>query len=167
MTDNTLYEQSLLKFRRGVNTGDLPYIASIVESTGYFSKAECAVANELAENSARLKEASDYQFLIAESDEIIGFACFGLIPATFHRYDLYWIVVDHHNQGRGLGSLLLRESEAAIATAGGLKIYAETSGRSQYESTRRFYVKNGYEIASILKDFYGDGDDKLTYVKML
>jgi hypothetical protein len=50
---------------------------------------------------------------------------------------------------------------------GGLRVYAETSGRPQYEPTRAVYERLGFFREAHLKDFYAPGDDKVFYVKVL
>ena len=50
---------------------------------------------------------------------------------------------------------------------GGTRLYAETSSRDQYEPTRAFYLRRGYTVAARLPEFYGSGDDKLVYSKLI
>jgi hypothetical protein len=46
-------------------------------------------------------------------------------------------------------------------------IVIETSTRPQYEPTRGFYLRCGYELAASIADFYAPGDGKAMYVKRL
>jgi hypothetical protein len=43
----------------------------------------------------------------------------------------------------------------------------ETSQRPQYASTRAFYENRGYRNESVLEDFYGPGEARVTYCKVL
>jgi hypothetical protein len=61
---------------------------------------------------------------------------------------------------------LVVESEQRIRHAGGRHVYIETSGRSQYSSTRAFYERCGYERVAEMADFYAPGDSKLIYRKV-
>jgi ribosomal protein S18 acetylase RimI-like enzyme len=61
----------------------------------------------------------------------------------------------------------MTETERRIRQAGGGRVYAETSGRPQYEPTRAFYERLGFARETQLKDFYALGDDKVFYVKVL
>ena len=100
--------------------------------------------------------------------QVIAYACFGVIPLTKGAYDLYWIAVHPDHHGRGVGGALLRRCEELIAVQGGRLIVVETSGRPDYDRTRRFYEKTmGYETAARLRDFYQPGDDKIVYVNYL
>ena len=54
-----------------------------------------------------------------------------------------------------------------IASRGGGRVYAETSGRPLYESTRAFYLRCGYRREAELADFYAPGDAKVIFVKTI
>jgi len=94
-----------------------------------------------------------------------GYSCYGLIPCSTVSWDLYWIAVDPDQQGSGLGRRILKLTEDKIAAAGGLAVYAETSGRPQYVPTRAFYDRTGYATGAVFADFYGPGDAKYVFVK--
>jgi hypothetical protein len=57
--------------------------------------------------------------------------------------------------------------EEDLKSAGGKLILIETSGKAEYENERKFYVKNGYEVQTIIKDFYRSADDLYIYRKYL
>ncbi len=155
-------------FRRQIKSSDIEAIADIVESSGFFSDEEIEIAIELAEEKLDQKEACSYQFLFAEEEErLIGYTCYGLIPATTASYDLYWIVVAQDLRGHGLGTLLMTETQRLIGLSGGKQIYAETSSRNQYKPTHNFYETCGYKKEAFLKDFYAQGDSKIIYAKVL
>jgi len=61
----------------------------------------------------------------------------------------------------------LKEIERLVQEAGGTRIYVETSQRLQYAATRTFYENRGYRQESVLEDFYGPGDARVTYCKVL
>lgn len=154
--------------RFNVRPGDVADVRRIVESTGFFYPAEVDVAVELVEERLRRGDASGYFFVFAERDgRTIGYTCYGPIACTQASYDLYWIVVDAAERGHGLGRDLLKVTEALIAERGGQRVYAETSGRDQYVSTRAFYDRCGYDAEAVQKEFYGPGDDKVMYVKVV
>jgi hypothetical protein len=62
---------------------------------------------------------------------------------------------------------LLVEVERLVREEKGRRIYIETSNRPQYASTRNFYLRCGYALEALLKEFYAPGDDKAIYVKGL
>lgn len=156
-------------FRSEVRRADLSAVAEIVSSTGFFTPAEIAVAVELVEEFLAKGETSGYRFLFAENEagRVLGYACYGRVPATLGTYDLYWIAVHRDAQRAGLGRALLARAEALIAAAGGVDVYIETSSRALYRPTQTFYGNAGYRLAAEFSDFYAPGDGKLVFVKRL
>jgi len=157
-----------IKYRRQIKPADAATIEEIVRASGFFSAAEIEIAAELAMEKLSSDEESSYEFLfVEEGDSVIGYTCWGLIPATMASYDLYWIAMLPQLRGRGLGKKLLAETEKFIRQAGGRRIYADTSSRRQYEPTRMFYEKCGYQRGAFLTDYYAPGDGKIIYLKIL
>jgi ribosomal protein S18 acetylase RimI-like enzyme len=157
-----------LRFRREAERGDGLAVRGVVESTGFFSPEEADIAVELVLERLNTGPESGYDFLFAETGEnVAGYSCYGRIPGTASSYDLYWIVVRQDLRGKGIGKELMARTEALISEAGGTRVYIETSSRDQYESTRRFYGRCGYEVEAVLKDFYTPGDCKVIYRKVL
>lgn len=166
MTDN--HSESTLFFRENVTPADREAVGRLVRATGFFSEEESGIAVELVDERLAKGEASGYLFLFAEEGgRLLGYACFGPIPGTLHSFDLYWIAVDPGEQGRGVGRRLMALSERVIAQRGGMRVYADTSSRPQYEPTRAFYLACGYDRAAFLADFYAPGDGKAIFVKPL
>jgi ribosomal protein S18 acetylase RimI-like enzyme len=147
---------------------DLPVLKNIVRSTGNFTDAEVEVALEVAEECLRRGDGSGYHFLWYETHEpACGFCCYGPVPCTLGRFEIYWIVVDIAKQRSGIGTSLLRESEKKIRLMGGTAVYLDTSSKNSYRTTRGFYESNGYVQQAVLEDFYDSGDDKIIYMKKL
>lgn len=155
-------------FRHQVIPSDRDAVRNVVESTGFFSPAETDVAVELVDERLTKGAASGYEFILAEaSDRLLGYSCFGPIPATAESFDLYWIVVAKNHQNTGIGRRLMAEAERLIELAGGRRVYVETSSRIQYEPTRAFYQRAGYDVVAVLDDFYAPGDGKVILLKRL
>ncbi len=153
-------------FRDTVRSSDPEAIFHLTESCGLFYPEETAVARELAEERLSRGTVSGYEFLFAETDAIvIGYTCFGPIPLTLGRFDLYWIAVQKNHQASGIGRRLLALTELRIQEMKGRRVYVETSSRNPYAPTHGFYQSSGYIREAILKDFYAPGDDKVIYMK--
>ncbi|MBN2527188.1 MAG: GNAT family N-acetyltransferase [Deltaproteobacteria bacterium] len=160
--------KSDIRLREVVFAQDAQQVEAIVRSTGFFSADEIAIARELVEERLDKGAASGYHFLFAlRADKVVGYTCFGPIPATQSSFDLYWIALRDEERGQGTGRLLNGKTEEIVLRMGGRRLYAETSGRSQYESTRAFYRRCGYTEAAVLEDFYAPGDAKIIYEKKL
>ncbi|MBN1847657.1 MAG: GNAT family N-acetyltransferase [Deltaproteobacteria bacterium] len=151
-----------------VGPADPEKIRRLVDITGFFYPAEVDVAEELVRERLAKGPASGYHFVLAEHyGRLVGYTCYGPIACTESSYDLYWIAVHPDFQGRGLGRRVLKESERLIRQAGGSRIYVETSERPQYASTRAFYESQGYRPESVLENFYGPNEAKITYCRVL
>lgn len=157
-----------ITYREYVTPDDCEYVRQIVESTGFFSAAEVDIAVELVQERLAKGMSSGYEFLFADKeDTVAGYTCFGPIAGTEVSYDLYWIAVHQNFRGNGLGKSLLQKTEECIAAQGGRRVYIETASRTQYEPTRKFYLRCGYRQESVLDDFYAPGDGKVIYVKKI
>jgi GNAT superfamily N-acetyltransferase len=149
-------------------------VSRIVASSGFFSRGEIVVAEELVRERRRKGLASGYEFLFAEPPGstaehplTLAYGCYGEIACTVGSYDLFWIAVDSDQRGEGIGRWLLSEIEAKIQRKGGRRLYIETSGRPQYDPTRRFYLSCGFTLAASFPEFYGPEDSKEVYCKKL
>lgn len=155
-------------WREAVRESDIAAIRRLVAESGYFTGEETAIAAELVEERVRRGRISGYEFILTEiGGRIAGYACFGPIPGTEQRFDLYWIVVDESHRGTGLGRRILARVEAAVRRQGGERLYAETSSTEQYAPTRAFYDATGFKKVAELPDFYRAGDGNLFYMKEL
>lgn len=98
----------------------------------------------------------------------VGWVYFGpQEDAADPAWELFWIGVAPARHGQGIGLALLRFVEAEVARAGGLVLVIETSSLPPLARARRFYGELGYVVRGRAPDHYGEGADKLTFVKML
>jgi D-alanine-D-alanine ligase len=157
-----------LDVRRTLAPVDREPLEALIRATGFFNPEEIEVALELVDDRLAEGEASHYRFLVGEREgRVAGYACWGPIPGTLAAADLYWIVIHPDFQGQGAGAALLRAAEEWLAAEARARIYVETSTRPQYQPTRAFYLACGYRLVSELVDFYGPGDGKATFLKVL
>lgn len=164
----TILGERLLTLRYEITEADISRVRAIVESTGFFHPAEIDVAAELVEERLRRGDASGYFFALVESAGVaIAYSCYGPIACTANSYDVYWIAVHRDEQRCGLGRWLMDLTEKLIHNSGGHRVYVETSGRPDYLPTRNFYERCEYTKAAELPEFYGEGDSKVIYVKVL
>jgi ribosomal protein S18 acetylase RimI-like enzyme len=154
--------------RDDVLPADRPPLERILRESKYFREDEIPVGLELVDDRLARGDASHYRFVVAaQGDRTVGYCCYGLIACTVHSYDIYWIAVDPAFQRSGVGRRLMAAAEENIRSAGGRRIYVETSSKALYESTRKFYAKCGYKEDAVLCDFYAPGDNKVVMVKSL
>lgn len=131
-----------------------------------FNAHEVATALEVIDASFAAGVA-DYRIHVAVEGggRVPGFICYGPIPLTDNRYDLYWIAVDPARSRQGIGRLLVEAMEEELRASGPGIIYVDTSSTKGYEAARAFYRNQGYREACTLPDFYRPGDDKVIFCK--
>jgi len=152
---------------RPMTQTDKPAIMKMLSATPEFKPAEVVVAEEVIDSCLNTYQ-SGYHILVAEVEPlVVGYICYGLAPLTEGTWDIYWLAVAGEKQSRGVGSALTAFAEGEIKKAGGRLAIVETSSKPEYEKTRRFYHRHGYEVVGRLPDFYAPGDDKLVFQKRL
>ncbi len=157
-----------LQLDDGVEDVDRRAIRWIVEDDRAFSRAEIQMAMEVFDEAVRSGPRSGYHFLVARlAGELVGFTCYGPVPGTESRFDLYWIAVQRSLRGRGIGRVLLAETERRARALGATHLEVDTSGKDSYRATRRFYESMQYAREAELRDFHGPGDPRVIYGKPL
>jgi len=151
---------------RPTQPADTQELLAIAQGTGVFKPLEIQALEEVLEdyhahNSEQGHRAATYE----EHDQILGFVYFAPAAMTDRTWYLYWIAVTRHTQARGIGGKLLKYAEQEIEQAGGRILLIETSSLGHYEPTRRFYVKHHYDQATIIPDYYADGDSMVIFSK--
>ncbi|HNP63084.1 MAG TPA: GNAT family N-acetyltransferase [Woeseiaceae bacterium] len=160
-----------MQWRTETRASDAEAVGRLVEDTGFFSPAEQGIAVELVEERLTRGVESGYEFLFADdpenNDQLLGYTCFGPIPATQSSFDLYWIAVSPTMQRQGVGASLVAETERLARQMGAVRLFVDTAGRPEYAPTRAFYERMGYHLEASLTDFYAPGDAKIIYAKTL
>lgn len=160
-----------MRWRYELQESDGAAVRQLVAATGFFSPEEVDIAVELVAERLARGAASGYEFLFAEDPgrpaELLGYTCFGPIPATRSSFDLYWIAVSPAAQRRGIGAELLRETERLAQQQKASRMFVDTAGRAAYAPTRAFYERMGYRVEASISDFYAPGDAKVIYAKTL
>ncbi len=82
-------------------------------------------------------------------------------------YNLLLIAVHPSEQKKGRGTRLIHHIEEQIARNGGRVLIVETMGTDEFAHVRRFYQNLGYAEEAKIRDFYGEGLDKVVYWKKL
>jgi ribosomal protein S18 acetylase RimI-like enzyme len=147
---------------------DKPKVMRILQTTPEFLPPEVIIAEELIDAFLDDPVASGYYIRIVEHDgEIAGYVCYGNTSLTEATWDLYWIAVAHDKQGFGIGRILMKHAEDDILRMHGRLVMVETSGKADYNKTRRFYEVLNYQKVCQIPDYYAPGDDLVLYAKRL
>ncbi|MEM9675337.1 MAG: GNAT family N-acetyltransferase [Cyclobacteriaceae bacterium] len=86
---------------------------------------------------------------------------------TEGTYNLYLIAVHKNQQGKGIGAKIMTHIEELLRRDGQRVLIVETSSLPEFELTRKFYDKCGYEREAVIRDFYQEGEDKIVFWKKL
>jgi ribosomal protein S18 acetylase RimI-like enzyme len=147
---------------------DTTALLDLARETGVFKPLEIVALGEVLDDYHAKEHGLGHRAITDEREgRPVGFAYYAPASMTDRAWYLYWIAVEKQVQARGLGSALLEAAEEDIRGRGGRLFLIETSSLPHYEPTRRFYLRHGYEQASVLHDFYADGDDLVVFRKRL
>lgn len=168
---------------RDLTSTDTERILTLTRATGVFRDEELEIAGEVFRDCVAAPGPSGglppsgrsddplpprpYYALGAELDGVLlGWICWGQTPCTEGTWDLYWLAVDPAAHGMGVGTALVTEMERRLAGTARL-ISVDTSGRTDYDPTRAFYLARGYRAVARVPDFYAPGDDQVIFTKAL
>jgi ribosomal protein S18 acetylase RimI-like enzyme len=156
---------------RPITSADTAALVALTEATGIFKPLEIVALREVLDDYFAENQADGHVAIALEDTDagaIVGYAYYGPAPMTEGTWQLWWIAVEKNQQGRGVGSRLLRHLEDDIrANHHGRVLFIETGSLPHYELTRQFYRKFGYEQHALLQDFYAAGDSMVVFRKVL
>ncbi len=153
---------------RPTKPGDSGTLLRLAQETGVFKPLEIQALREVLDDyHATNQRLGHHCITFEQAGEVLGFAYYAPAAMTDRAWYLYWIAVTKHTQAKGIGGKLLRHVEDDIHAQNGRVLLIETSSLPHYELTRKFYLKLHYEQASVLPDFYADGDDLVVFRKRM
>ncbi len=148
---------------------DRERLHSMLIRTQVFTSEEIDVAMELIDIVLKDQGQKDYTIycMVNDQDQPVGYICYGPTPMTQRNFDLYWIAVDPDYQNHRIGSKLLVFLGETVKALKGRMILADTSSIAEYENSRIFYIKNGFQEVARIPDYYWPGNDRITYCKRI
>jgi ribosomal protein S18 acetylase RimI-like enzyme len=156
---------------RPIIPADTDALVALTQATGMFKPLEIVALREVLDDYFAENQADGHVAIAFEdtaAGAIVGYAYYGPAPMTEGTWQLWWIAVEKNQQGRGVGSRLLRHVEDDIrVNHQGRILFIETGSLPHYELTRQFYRKFDYEQHALLKDFYAVGDSMVVFRKAL
>ncbi len=142
-----------------VNFKKEPYL-EVAVNVAVFTTQELNVIKEIL-GSYQQDPGKDY-FLIEKKlgERVIGFILFGKNSLTASSWDLHWLIVGKNFQHKGIARKLLEELEAfLLAHNAQALLRLETSTKPEFAPARNLYIKQGFDEADRIPDFYAAGDD--------
>jgi ribosomal protein S18 acetylase RimI-like enzyme len=147
---------------------ETPILVALADETGVFKSFEIEALTEVLNDYHEFNHAHGHHSVtFEENGKPVGFAYYAPAAMTDRTWYLYWIAVSKQIQAKGVGGQLLHHAEQHIRRAAGRLLLIETSSLPHYDLTRKFYYKQGYELAGVLKDYYSDGDDMVVFRKRM
>ena len=152
---------------RPATSDDKKALIAIAEAIGLFSSQELEELDSMLAEYFDSDLGGDRFWIVYYDGGPVGVAYCAPEPYTYGTWNLYFIAVHPDCQGKGVGTKLLRYVEQVLAERGERVLLVETSGLPNFERTRAFYRKHGYDEEARIREFYRAGEDKIIFRKAL
>jgi ribosomal protein S18 acetylase RimI-like enzyme len=153
--------------RRAV-VDDIAAVARVVIATKMFEPEDEAFLTELFGDYFASKIAEGHAFVVdVNGAGVQGMAYYQPLAAADQGWNLTMIAVRPDLQGHGLGRELMKYVEDELRDQGQRLLIVETSATAQYDRTRKFYAKQGYDEEARVRDYWSDADDLVIFRKRL
>ncbi len=153
---------------RRARTEDTAGIAGLAVATGMFAPEDAGFVTAMLDAYFAGADAEGHACVVDDDGEgPVGVAYSQPEAAADRVWDLTMIAVRPDLQGTGRGIALLAHVESAVREDGARLLLIETSGTAQYDDTRAFYARRGYDEEARVRDYWTDGDDLVVFRKAL
>jgi ribosomal protein S18 acetylase RimI-like enzyme len=152
---------------RPAKTDDTETIMNLAEAVGLFEGEELEELGGMLTEYFEGSLGEGHSWIVCDDGGVVGVGYFAPEQYAYGVYNLYFIAVHPKYQGKGNGSLMLNHVEKTLTEKGQRLLLVETSGLPNFELTRKFYRKQGYEEEARIREFYKAGDDKIIFRKAL
>jgi ribosomal protein S18 acetylase RimI-like enzyme len=113
----------------------------------------------------------DHRWLVVTRDrEVVAAAYYAPEPFSDRMWNLYFLATAPSAHGTGAGSMLISGVENQLRARGESEartLIVDTSSTDDYEQARAFYQRHQFVEEARVREFYGPGDHKVTYWKLL
>ncbi|MEA5595281.1 GNAT family N-acetyltransferase [Rivularia sp. UHCC 0363] len=152
---------------RSAKPDDTDAIMNLADAIGLFEGEELEELGNMLAGYFDGSLGEEHSWIVCENDGVVGVAYFAPEQYAYGTWNLYLIAVHPKHQGKGNGAAMLRQVEQTLFSKGERLLLVETSGLPNFELTRKFYRKQGYEEEARIREFYKAGDDKIIFRKVL
>ena len=148
---------------RPAASDDLAALGCIAEAAGMFP---AAILPDMA--AAGLAGEDGSVWLTAErGGEAVGFCYLAAEAFTEGTWNMLALGIDPDRHRTGAGRALVAEAERRLREAGARLLIVDTSGTDAFKDACAFYAAQGYEAEARIRDYWAEGDDKVTFRKAL
>lgn len=144
-------------------SNDVPALETVLDGTGLFPSEMLhdMLAGFLGGSS------EDIWLTCHLRDQAVGFCYAVPEQLTEGTWNMLALAVLPAHQGSGCGAALVTHLEALLRERGQRILIVDTSGSDDFVATRGFYKRIGYTEEARIRDFWAQGDDKVTFWKRL
>lgn len=151
---------------RDISKKDRNALKVLISKIDIFSEEDKRISLDLIDEFLKDPENNDYWVRCATENNVIqGFICYGPASLCVGTYDVYYIAVPPEFRRKGIGKMLIEDVESVLIKKKARMLLIETTSDPQYGGTLKFYERLGYVEAERLRDYYRDGEDKITFQK--
>lgn len=154
---------------RVAQPGDAAAVRAIALDNGLFTPRDIGTFDDALSDYFEHTPEGHQWIVVEQTDgDVVGAAYYASEPFGDRVWNLYFIGVrpDHHRAG--IGGQLATHVEDTLNARGAQAarvLIVETSSLDGYD--RAFYRSHGYVDVARIREFYGPGDDKIVFWKLL
>ena len=155
---------------RTATAEDAETLQAIAVAANMFAAEDVGFLGERLRAAGDGDQAQAHWFVLEQDGQVVAGAYVAPEPFADRMWNLYFIAVAPPRQGAGVGAQLMAHVENMLRARGeavACTLVVETSSTVQYERTRAFYRKLGYDEEARIRRFYGPHDDKIIFWKSL
>ena len=152
---------------RPAKLDDTDSIMNLADAIGLFEGDELEELGGMLSGYFEGSLGEGHSWVVCDDGGVVGVAYFAPEQYAYGVCNLYFIAVHPKCQGKGYGTAVLNNIENTLTEKGDRLLLVETSGLPNFELTRKFYKKQGYEEEARIRDYYKPGDDKIIFRKAL
>lgn len=147
-----------------VKKDDLPYLKQVLNTIELFP---VEMLDDMIYDYLNNPESDELWFTETLNDTPISIGYCAPEKMTNGTYNLYAIGIKSDMQGGGTGKRMMTFIENHLKEIGVRILIVDTSGTEDFEASRKFYESLSYQKEAVIRDFWDEGDDKVTYWKKL
>lgn len=145
---------------------DRPAVMDILRASGAFDDEGLAFVEGTL--SQHLASPGPEIWLTAEHDTVpVGVACCAPEPVGPGVWNLLMLWLRADQVGCGYGKALVQQVEGELQRRSARLLIVETSSLPAFETARTFYARRGFVHEATVRDYFGDGDDKLILTRRI
>ena len=148
---------------RDAHVSDMPALSAVIHGIGLFTPEE---ANGFASTLPGHFEGGGEErtWLLAGNGQGAGYLSPEPGPGV---WNLLFLGVLPEARRQGVARTLIAEVERRLRAEGARMLLIDTSTEPPMEAARALYAALGYERVALIPDYWGQGDGKLTFRRML